>query len=261
MNPAWSNDQLFNITKDINVAIYQKIIYNDWANVVLGKQMALEIRNTNDDHDGKHVKSDRVSNEFGTAAIKFYNTLLPGDLMSHQEESGRSFSSENIIEAAGIGSLKKKEILKLRDSFYKPRNLNKNFFLDQLTNTALRQNAMEFDSSYVEALSLQLYQSNMQSKVFGGDSLAFDIQRTRDHGLQPYINYIKKCFNIRITQWDDLRNIVKEDDLNKLRSIYESVKDIDLLVGGLSEVPKENVAVGPTFACILSEFDDLFLKN
>jgi peroxidase len=261
MNPTLGNDQLFNITKDINVAIYQKIIYNDWANVVLGKQMALEIRNTNDDQDGKHVKSERVSNEFGAAAIKFYNTLLPGDLMSNQEESARSFSSENVIEAAGIVNLKRKEILKLQNSFYTPRDLNKNLFLDQLMNAALRQNSMEFDSSYVEALSLQLYRSNMQgNRVFGGDSLAFDIQRTRDHGLQPYINYIKKCFNMRITQWDDLRNIVKEDDLNKLRTVYESVKDIDLLVGGLSEIPRENVTVGQTFACILSEFNEVKLR-
>lgn len=257
MNPKWNDNQLFSVSKDINVAIYQKFIYNDWANVVVGKRMALEIRKKNNDHDAKKYKSDKVSNEFGTAAVKFYNTMLPGDLMSHQDEPARMLllSNENIIEAFGVGNSKRREILKLQDSFYKPRDLNKHQLLDQLMNAILHQNSMAMDSSYVDDLSLQLYRSTMyDNKVFGGDSLAFDIQRSRDHGLQPYINYIKKCLNTRITQWEDLLNIIREDDLNKLRSIYESVKDIDLIVGGLSEITLENATVGPTFSCILGEF-------
>lgn len=255
MNPKWNDNQLFTVTKDINTAIYQKFIYNDWANVVLGKRMALEIRSKNNDHDGNRHKSDKVSNEFGAAAVKFYNTMLPGDLLSHQDDPPRSLSqsSENIIEA--VDSRKQKEILKLQDSFYKPRDLNKHNLLDQLMNAILRQRSMAMDSSYVDDLSLQLFRSKMPgNKLFGGDSLAFDIQRTRDHGLQPYINYIKRCLNIRISNWDDLRHIVQHDDLLKLRSIYESVMDIDLIVGGLAEMPNENATVGPTFSCILSEF-------
>lgn len=250
MNPRWDDNQLFAVAKGINIAIYQKIIYNDWANVVLGKRMAMDLRNI----DGKLYKSDKVSNEFGTAAIKFYNTMLPGDLLSHQDESSRmmSRSSENIIEATDVVSSKR--IFKLQDSFYKPRDLGKHNRLDQLMNAILRQRSMAMDSSYVDDLSLQLYRSQMfDNKVFGGDSLAFDIQRTRDHGLQPYINYIKKCLNIRITSWDDLRSIISLDEVKKLKTIYESVQDIDLLVGALSESPNENATLGPTFSCILSE--------
>lgn len=254
MNPRWDDNQLFAITKRINIAIYQKIIYNDWAHVVLGKRMATELRNV----EGKQIKSDKVSNEFGAAAIKFYNTMLPGDLLSHQDEPLRVTprSSENIIEATDAISSKRKEILKLQDSFYKPRDLGKHNRLDQLMNAILRQRSMAMDSSYVDDLSLQFYRSQMfDNKTFGGDSLAFDIQRTRDHGLQPYINYIKKCLNIRITQWDDLRNIISADELNKLKSIYQSVQDIDLIVGGLCENPNENATLGPTFSCILGEFE------
>ncbi|CRL05203.1 CLUMA_CG017992, isoform A [Clunio marinus] len=269
MNPKWNDNQLFNVAKYINVAIYQKFIYNDWANVVLGKRTALEIRNKNFDHDVKKYKSDKVSNEFGTAAVKFYNTMLPGDVLSHQDDftTMTSQSSENTIEARGSG--KRREILKLQDSFYKPRDFSKQQIFDQLMNAILRQNSMAVDNSYVDDLSLQLYRSKMfDNKVFGGDSLAFDIQRTRDHGLQPYISYIKKCFNIRVTRWDDLRNIIKEEDLAKLRSIYESFHDIDLIVGGLSEIPIENATVGPTFSCILSDqlinsrlFDETFYNR
>lgn len=257
MNPKWNDSQLFGVSKEINVGIYQKFIYNDWANAVLGKRMALEIRSKNIDHDGKQYMSDKVSNEFGAAAVKFYNTMLPGDLLSHQDDPNGilSKSSENIIETASTVHPKRKELLKLQDSFYKPRDLSRNHLLDQLMNSILRQNSMAMDSSYVDDLSLQLYRSQMfGNKVFGGDSLAFDIQRGRDHGIQPYINYIKKCLNIRITGWEDLRSIIGEDEINKLRSIYESVQDIDLIVGALSEIPNENATIGATISCILSEF-------
>lgn len=248
MNPQWSDNRLFTVARSINVAIYQKFIYNDWANVVLGKRVALELRSKTDDHDGKKYKSDKVSNEFGAAAIKFYNTMLPGELMSHQDDLARMLS-QNSIEAVGG-----KTLMRLQDSFYKPLDFSKHQWLDQLMNSILRQSAMAMDSSYVVDLSLQLFRSSMPgNKIFGGDSLAFDIQRTRDHGLQPYINYLKRCLNIRVTSWEDLRNIIDENDLHKLRSIYESVQDVDFIVGGLSEMAKNNATVGPTFSCILSE--------
>jgi peroxidase len=248
MNPKWSDEELFAVTKDINVAIYQKFIYNDWANAVLGKRLALDIRNKND--DAKKYKSDKVSNEFGTVAIRFYNSMQPGDLFEIPTHArSHSKSTENLVDSGRM-----KEIMKLQDTFFQPKDLSRGNFFDQLVSTVLRQKAMAMDTSYVDDLAIQLYRSKMHdSQIFGTDSLALDIQRARDHGIQSYTNYIKKCLNIRINQWSDLRNIIREDDLHRLRSIYESVFDVDLIVGGLSEIPKENATVGPTFACILSK--------
>lgn len=253
MIPKWDDNKLFNVSKDINMAIYQKIIYNDWSNVVLGKRMAMEIRNKNYDYDGKKYRTNTVSNEFGVAAIKFYNSLLPGDLKNYHDESYGSM--DNIIEAVGIENSRRHDLLKLQDVFYKPKDLSKNNLLEQLMNAILRQNSMAMDSSYVDDLSLQFYRAQMfGNRSFGGDALAYDIQRGRDHGIPSYINYIKRCLNIRVTKWQDLRNIVRDEDLNRMQFIYESVEDVDLLVGALSEIPNENAIVGGTFSCILSEY-------
>lgn len=62
--------------------------------------------------------------------------------------------------------------------FYKPKDLSKNRYLEQIENAILQQPAMALDSSYVDDLSVQMYRSKMHDNtMFGTDSLAFDIQR------------------------------------------------------------------------------------
>lgn len=49
--------------------------------------------------------------------MRLYNTILPGDLLSHQDEPSRilSRSFKNIFEATDATSSKQKEILKFQD--------------------------------------------------------------------------------------------------------------------------------------------------
>lgn len=259
MHSKWSDEKLFKITKDINVAIYQKIIYNDWANVVMGKRIGDEIRSKTHERDSRRYNTKKVSNEFGAAGIKFYHSMLPGDVKSQNDNNlsgSSSYSLDNVIEEED----RQEELFKLEDVFYKPKDLSKFNLFDRLMNSILNQNAMSMDSNYVDDLSLHLYRTKMYGgKTFGADAFSFDIQKGRDHGLPSYLEYINRCLNIKINSWDDLRNIVNEDDLDRMRTVYASVRDVDLIVGGLSEVPNENATIGPTFSCIISKAIELFL--
>ena len=38
-----------------------------------------------------------------------------------------------------------------------------------------------------------------------------------------------------------------------LESIYSRVEDVDLLLGGILEIPTKGAAVGPTFECLLKK--------
>ncbi|XP_037943284.1 peroxidase-like protein 3 [Teleopsis dalmanni] len=85
------------------------------------------------------------------------------------------------------------------------------------------------------------------------DILAFDIQRGRDHGLQGYVKYLEICENTKITSWKDLEKYINKEEIEKLKSVYSDWADIDLIVGGISEIPKTGSTVGTTFTCILAE--------
>lgn len=50
--------------------------------MAIGKRIAQEIRvKKEDNEDSKKFKSKKVSNEFATAVIRFYNSMMPGDLL------------------------------------------------------------------------------------------------------------------------------------------------------------------------------------
>lgn len=50
-----------------------------------------------------------------------------------------------------------------------------------------------------------------------------------------------------------MTNIIKPEDLEGLKTIYQTPDDIDLVMGLISEIPYETGKVGPTSVCILGE--------
>jgi len=40
------------------------------------------------------------------------------------------------------------------------------------------------------------------------DLLAINIQRGRDHGLQPYYKYVQSCFGITVTSFTSLSSLI-----------------------------------------------------
>lgn len=77
----WDDEKLFQTARRINTAIYQKIVYQDWTNVVLGRRAADKINTDND----TSIRDEAVSNEFATAGIRFYYSMMPGDLKTTKD--------------------------------------------------------------------------------------------------------------------------------------------------------------------------------
>lgn len=74
----WSDEQLFQAAKTINIDIYRRVIIDEWLPEVLGEELAAQVRATPAPPAGQQLPE--VSNEFGVAAIRFYYSMLPNVL-------------------------------------------------------------------------------------------------------------------------------------------------------------------------------------
>ena len=96
LNSHWDDEKLFQTAREINIALYQQIIYGEWMHIVLGDNIANQINNERfSTYDGNKAG---VSNEFATAAIRFYNSMMPGDLFITPFNGLAPFNNDNSIE-------------------------------------------------------------------------------------------------------------------------------------------------------------------
>lgn len=96
--------------------------------------------------------------------------------------------------------------MKLKDEFYKPRDLSEDDELENIVEAIYKQKAMAMDAGYVADLVKNFYRfKNDEQKHVGTDVLALDILRGRDHGLNSYIQYLELCTEDHsISNWADL---------------------------------------------------------
>ncbi|XP_031620899.1 peroxidase [Contarinia nasturtii] len=245
-HPTWNDTELFAYARRINVGIYQKIVYSEWLNIVLGISEAATINNRN---PTTCINDGKVSNEFATAGIRFYYSMMPGDLKTTKDVS-YFVRQNNII----IRPMTEENILKLKEEYYKPRDLAEDEELENIIDAILKQKAMAMDTGYVADVAKHYYRfQNNQQKDVGTDVLALDILRGRDHGLSTYTKYLERCTKTTIQSWTDLKSYINNEDLERLKLIYTDYDKVDLIMGAIAEQPKPGATIGETFSCIIGE--------
>lgn len=87
---------------------------------------------------------------------------------------------------------------------------------------------------------------------------AINLQRGREHGIPSYNEFRKACGLRGLSSWSNRPKEHESEYWKQLQKVYESVFDIDLYAGAIAETGVRGGAVGPTFACLISEqFDRL----
>ena len=119
---------------------------------------------------------------------------------------------------------------------------------------AAEQDSPSADTAMVPDVTNFLFDDPFpNSKGFGDDLAARNIQRGRDHGIPSYNSLRTFCGLSPLSTWSEPPREINAQDWAKLEAVYTSVDQIDGFSGGLSEQPTHaDSLVGPTFSCIIT---------
>ena len=109
----------------------------------------------------------------------------------------------------------------------------------------------QFDNILSEQLTNHLFQAKNHS--FGMDLVALNVQRGRDHGLPGYNAFREVCGMKKVDSFDYFADFIPEKIVDRLKLIYAHPDDVDLFIGGISEIPVHGALLGPTFQCLVGD--------
>jgi len=236
LNTHWSDEMIFQNARRIVTAENQHITYNEWIPRILGWN-AVNLYELNllpegyfEDYDA--YCNPTILNEFGIA-FRFGHSLLKP-----------SFERMDSIFA------KKDPPVKLSEHFFNPDLLYQPGMIDEMIRGLTTVSMETLDQFMTDEVTNHLFEE--KKKPFSGlDLAALNVQRARDHGLQPYNEYRALCNLTKARTFDDLRREIAQPVIERMKRTYAHVDDIDLFTGGLVETPLHGGLVGPTFGCIL----------
>lgn len=224
-NTHWDDERIFQETRKIVTAFMQKIIYKDYLPLLLGNDL-MDIFGLNSTYKYRPRVVPRINLEFSTAAFRF------GHSMVNSQIDGK----------------------RLREIFLVP--INTGSFSDTLIPfSQAAHKSSDFGPAFTTELKEWLFHGLEDVPGFSPspgpsfDLPSINIQRGRDHGLASYVTARDECAKILQGipgQFNTLPQCFTE-------GAYKNEEDIDLYVGGLSEMPLPGALLGPTFACVVAE--------
>ncbi|XP_013174136.1 PREDICTED: peroxidase-like isoform X2 [Papilio xuthus] len=235
LNPHWDDEKIYQEARRIAIAETQHINYYEYLIILLGKNNMINKKLIYPQHkdyvnDYNPNVSAAIYKEYASAAFRHFHTMIRGYL---------NLITEDRILARSV---------RLSDWFNRPALLEKGDGFDDLVRGLSYQAADKSDEYWDFEVTRFLFKGNHSS---GGDLRAMDIQRGRDHGLGTYVQLRAHCDLSVPDTFKDLKEYMSKENVQKLKELYESIEDIDLVVGGSLEKHAPGALVGPTFLCIL----------
>ncbi|XP_057375639.1 peroxidase-like [Daphnia carinata] len=241
LNPHWDDERLYQEARRILIAQMQHIAYNEWLPVIVGREKMQELgllplqHGFSNDYDAN--VNPGILNEFSAASCRFGHSLIQGkqDLTNLRR--------------------KKESRILLRQHFLKTQTLYTPGNLDKFLTGLAAQPSQDFDNYFTEEVTNHLFEE--EGKGFGLDLVSLNIQRGRDRGIPGYNTLRALCGLRRATNFKDLLDVISPAIVERFELLYDTVDDIDLFIGGISESKVEGASVGPTFQCMVA---DQFLR-
>jgi hypothetical protein len=260
-HPDWSDEQLYQEARKLNIAEEQIITYTQYLPDLLGPT-ALPA------YTGYNPKvNPAIATEFSTVAFRFGHSLLDSDIERHAN-NGLGIADVNPNGAT----------IPLAEDFFRPDLINPNGPTVPLSDVdgnpdphtpsdigALLKGSADGNAQAMDLLAVEDVRNLLFGNgQFGGqDLIARDIQRARDHGIGTY-NQVRVAYGLPpITDdathgFDQITSNVQVQQ--QLEAAYASViaaggtaGDIDPFEAGLAEDHVNGSDMGPLFTKILAD--------
>ena len=227
VHPTWTDEQLYQRARQINIAQWQAIVYGEYLPTLLGTDVV-------PDYTGYDATIDpRISRTFSTAAYRFGHTQLSSEIERLDTEG-------NVIPEGNLS---------LFDSFFPSSSVVSDTGIDPIIRGVASSLSQEVDLKLIDDVRNLLF--NFGNFTAAQDLFALNIQRGRDHGLSDY-NTIRESFGLaRVTRFSDITSDL--DNQEALEELYGDVDNIDAFVGMLAEDHVPGGSVGETIAAVLVE--------
>ena len=222
INPLWEEEDLYQNTRKIIIGMLQHIVFTKWLpNVVRMNSYNGYNSNTN----------PTIFNAFSVAAFRFGHSLIPNEFTMLNRHFNEQFDPITLQD-----SIRNRE--PIDESGIEP-------ILFGLVGNKSQNVDEGFSSGIARKLFIRPGKPGIRSL------LAFNIQRSRDHGIPTYGSYRKYCRLPGINNFDELTRYMLPGTVQAFRKLYPSPNDIDLFAAGISEKHVPGLLVGPTFECLI----------
>lgn len=241
---GWTDEQLYQEARKLNIAEYQMITYQYYLPDLLGPS-ALK------PYAGYQANVDpSISTEFSTIGFRFGHSLLSPEI----ERQGNNGLDLLPNDPAGAS-------LSLATDFFDPNVLNPNGVTDPFTGH-VSTNIGPILKSQADGIAQAddvMAINDVRNLLFGNggqtdnglDLIARDVERARDHGIGSY-NQVRVAYGLApVSSFDDItKNVTVRQ---QLAAAYGTVDNIDPFEGGLAEDHVPGSDMGPLFTNILAD--------
>lgn len=221
INKHCDDEQLFQESRRILIAIYQAIIYEEWLGTWIERSFRIS------DTYNEEINPSNT-NEFNSAAFRAFHIMIGENFVLYNKDL-KVCSKIKISDAIGRSDIladKYNDVI--RGSLYK--NYHCGSYSDQILQFLFK--------STDDGIGLALP--------------PMDIERGRDHGLQPYYKYAMHYGSREIKRFEDFAPLISLENISYLKKVYKKYSDVDLLAGALME-SDDNEFFGQTIRSIIKE--------
>jgi peroxidase len=249
LHPTWTDEQLYQEARKLNIAEEEIITYTEFLPAILGPNALPAYAGY------KSWVNPSIATEFSTVGFRFGHSLLDGDVGRHAND-GTDIADVNPNGAA----------VNLTEDFFRPDLVNPNGVTVNLVDVignpdphtssgigAILKADADGDAAEMDLLLVD----EVRNVLFGiphgpgTDLAARDVQRARDHGIGTY-NQVRVAYGLSaVTSFAQITSNMAVQ--NELQATYGTVDKIDPFEGMLAEDHVSGADVGPLIKAILAK--------